>query len=169
MWTIRMSDSIFLGDADETRDLTLTLRTKLTCAQMWRGYTEPTLLMQWFCPKPWRTTQAILDLRPGGRMFTVMEGPEGERVEGDGCFLAAIPERLLVWTSALGPGFRPQKGEQCGPFAFTAVISFIPEPGGGSTYFLRCIHADAAGAKTHAEMGFTQGWTAAFRQLEELF
>jgi uncharacterized protein YndB with AHSA1/START domain len=161
--------SVVLNDAHPERDLELTLETSLTPAQMWRGYTDTEMLKQWFCPRPWKTTEADFDLRPGGRMFTVMQGPNGERHEGDGCFLALIPDRLLVWTSALGPGFRPQSGEQCGPFAFTAIIEFLSGENGGGIYRARCVHADQAGAKAHADMGFTEGWTAAFRQLEELF
>lgn len=53
-------------------------------AAVWRCWTEPELLQQWFCPQPWTVPEADFDLRPGGRMNTVMAGPNGERVDNQG-------------------------------------------------------------------------------------
>ena len=33
---------------------------------VWRAWTEPALLKPWFCPLPWKTIDAEIDLRPGG-------------------------------------------------------------------------------------------------------
>ena len=43
---------------------------------VWRCWTEADLLKQWFCPKPWEVAEADFDLRPGGRMNCVMQGPK---------------------------------------------------------------------------------------------
>jgi uncharacterized protein YndB with AHSA1/START domain len=49
------------------------------------------------------------DLRPGGRMNCVMQGPEGERVEEAGCWLEIVPKQRLVVTDGYTEGFIPLK------------------------------------------------------------
>jgi uncharacterized protein YndB with AHSA1/START domain len=74
-----------------------------------------------------------------------------------------VPEQRLVWTLALGPGFRPTPVPEGVP-QFTAVITLHPE-GGGTRYRALAMHRDAGSARAHAEMGFADGWGAALDQL----
>ena len=48
-----------------------------------------------------------------------MRGPDGEEGGGAGCYLEVVEGVRLVWTSALGPGFRPNPHDELG---FTAII-----------------------------------------------
>lgn len=73
-------------------------------AAIFRCWTEPDLLMQWFCPKPWQVSAARIDALPGGEFFTVMNGPKGERHENPGVFLEVARDRRLVFTDAFTPG-----------------------------------------------------------------
>ena len=68
--------------------------------KVWRCWTEPELLMQWYCPRPWRVTRAELDVRPGGRSYVLMEGPNGEQAPNPGVYLEVVPGRKLVMTDA---------------------------------------------------------------------
>lgn len=149
---------------DAETDLELRREVALTPDAIWRAWTTPSLLVQWFTPRPYETIAAEVDLRPGGIFRTVMRSPEGEESDGAGCVLEAIPGERFVWTSALGPGFRPVVSD----LPFTAVIELTPTPVGGATYRVVARHADAAGRQMHAEMGFDAGWGAAFEQLVEL-
>ena len=82
---------------DPERDLFLARDVAASPEALWRGWTEPDLLKQWFCPKPWRVTDAEIDLRPGGIFRAAMAGPNGEVVdEGGGCWLEVVPNRKLV-------------------------------------------------------------------------
>lgn len=58
--------------------------------------------------------------------------------------------------------------ETCGTddagFMFTAMIE-LADQAGGTRYTATVIHADEAGCKRHAEMGFEGGWGAALDQL----
>jgi len=45
--------------------------------KVFRAWTEPDLLKQWFAPRPWTTSKAELDARPGGANLAMMRGPEG--------------------------------------------------------------------------------------------
>jgi uncharacterized protein YndB with AHSA1/START domain len=149
---------------DPGLDLVLERETAVSAEALWQGWTKPDLLKQWFCPAPWRTTEAEIDLRPGGAFRTVMEGPNGERQDEEaGCFIEIQPGRRLVWTDSLGPGYRPRTNG-----FLTAFIGFEPLAGGGTRYTVVVKHADAEARKKHADMGFEQGWGAAFDQLVAL-
>jgi uncharacterized protein YndB with AHSA1/START domain len=129
------------------------------------AWTEPERIVQWFTPAPWRTTDAEVDLRPGGIFRTVMESPDGDIVnDTSGCVLEFVPGERFVFTGALGPGFRPQPGEM----PFTATISVTPE-GDGCRYSALVVHATPEDAKTHLDMGFTDGWGSALDQLVDIW
>lgn len=143
--------------------LTLDRVLRAPVAGIWRCWTEPELLRQWFCPRPWQVAQARIDLRPGGEFFTLMSGPDGERVPNHGVFLEVQPERRLVTTDAFRPGWIP--GDQA---FMVADIRFEPTPEGDTHYLARAMHWTAEARRQHEDMGFHQGWNAAADQLEAL-
>jgi uncharacterized protein YndB with AHSA1/START domain len=152
---------------DRELDLVLERLVDVSPDRVWRAWTEPELLKQWFTPKPWQTVDCEIDLRPGGIFRTVMRSPEGEDMPpGTGCYLEVIPNQRLVWTGALLPGFRPANIEPGVP-VFTAAITMEAE-GSGTRYRAVVMHRDPEEARGHAEMGFHQGWGAALDQLVEL-
>lgn len=147
---------------DPRLDLVLERQIAASPATLWRCWTEPELLMEWFCPKPWRVTKAVIDLRPGGRFFTRMEGPDGEGHDNAGCFLEVVKEQRLVFTDALAEGWRPNAK------AFmTGIATFAPRDG-GTAYRAVALHADPEARETHEKMGFHDGWGTATTQLEAL-
>lgn len=152
--------------ADPALDLVLERTVPVPPEKVWAAWTTPELIKQWFTPVPWRTTEAVVELWPGGLFRTVMEGPDGERNEGNGCVLEAVENRRLVWTGALGRGFRPNSAEV--GMLFTAVIAIEPDGDGGTRYTATAIHGNPDDAKTHDEMGFHVGWGLALDQLVAL-
>ena len=139
---------------------------------IWAAWTTPEHLKKWFTPAPWKTVDCEIDLRPGGMFRTVMRSPEGQEFPSAGCYLEIVPNERLVWTSALEPGFRPAKrtaepGHECADLLFTAIIS-LEAQGSGTQYTARAVHGDAESCRKHAEMGFHEGWGAAFEQMLEL-
>jgi uncharacterized protein YndB with AHSA1/START domain len=156
---------------DPSLDLVLIRHTDVPIELVWKALTTPELLMQWFCPRPWKISECRMDLRPGGEFYTVMESPEGEQFPGSACNLEVVENRRWVWTSALLPGYRPNEkhGGDSGTdmFNFTAVIELEPN-GTGTTYKATAIHAKEAARKQHEEMGFEGGWGTAFGQMVEL-
>ncbi|WP_449066141.1 SRPBCC family protein [Planomonospora algeriensis] len=149
---------------DADLDIQLEREVDVPPALVWKAWTTPDLLTQWFAPKPYETPHCEIDLRPGGIFRTVMRSPEGEEFDGAGCYLEVVPEQRLVWTSALAPGYRPQTGEM----AFTAVIELQPTASGGTRYRAIAMHQTPEDNKKHADMGFIEGWGAALDQLVAL-
>lgn len=141
---------------------------------VWRAWTEPELMKQWFCPQPWKTIDAEVDVRPGGIFRTTMQSPEGQAFPNTGCYLESVKNERIVWTNAMLPGFRPAlpnvpcHDEGQTEFMFTAMIEMSPHDVNGTNgtrYRATVIHADEAGCKKHADMGFEAGWGACLDQL----
>jgi len=131
--------------------------------KLWRCWTDPALLKQWFCPRPWYVSEARIDLRPGGEFFSVMNGPEGERHDNVGCFLHIEENRRLVTTDAFTADWRPV-GQ---PF-MVAEVTFEDTDDGKTRYLARAMHWTEEAKKTHEAMGFHDGWNTAADQLEAL-
>ena len=149
---------------DPALDLVLERVVDVPRELVWKAWTTPEILKRWFAPAPWTTVACEIDLRPGGRFHTVMRSPEGKDHPGTGCFLEVVEHEKLVWTSALGPGYRPQASADGEAFTFTAVIS-LEAHGAGTRYTALVVHGDPVSRKKHEDMGFHQGWSAALDQL----
>src|SRR5262249_22802221 len=92
---------------DPKLDLVLERFVEVSPELVWMAWTQPEHLKKWFTPAPWTTVDCEIDLRPGGVFRTVMRSPEGKDFPNAGCYLEIVPNRKLVWTDALGAGFRP--------------------------------------------------------------
>lgn len=146
----------------QARTLTLDRLIKAPRADVWRCWSEPELLMRWFCPKPWRVSKAWMEVRPGGRFATVMRGPAGEEVDNRGVFLDVATGERLVFTDAYVAAWEPSEKP------FMTVTVTLAEAPGGTRYVARVVHWSEADRKAHEAMGFEEGWNAAADQLEAL-
>ncbi|MFZ5711175.1 MAG: SRPBCC family protein [Pseudomonadota bacterium] len=145
-------------------DLALTRRMSVAPDRVWRAWTEPDLIRQWFTPKPVVTREVVLDLRPGGRFHVLMVMPDGSEYPNEGCVLLVEPKRRLVFTECLTEGFRPAANPM---LRMTAEVVIEPD-GDGTLYTARAFHGTPETRRTHEEMGFHDGWGTAATQLEDL-
>jgi uncharacterized protein YndB with AHSA1/START domain len=152
-----------LFQPDPRLDLVLERVVDVPRELVWLAWTTPEHLMKWFTPAPWTTIECEIDLRPGGIFRTVMRSPEGQDFPNVGCYLEVVTNERLVWTVALGPGFRPANDSIVG-IMFTAVISLEPH-GTGTKYRALAMHKDPEAQKQHEAMGFHDGWGKALDQL----
>lgn len=147
---------------DPQLDLVLERHTDVPPEKIWKAWTKPEHLKQWFAPRPWTIEECDIDLRPGGRLRFVMRSPEGQLFPNVGCYLEIVPNQRLVWTDALAPGYRPSAE----PF-FTAVLLLESDGRGGTKYTAIAMHKDPEGREKHEQMGFAEGWGQVFEQLVE--
>ena len=150
---------------DPKLDLVLERTVAVPPELVWKAWTTPEHLTPWFCPRPWTTTECVIELRPGGAFNTVMRSPEGKEFPELGCVLEVVPNRRFVFTSALEAGFRPARKRA--PFQMTAFILLEPHGDGGTKYTAIVKHADESGREQHEAMGFSEGWAKALEQLVE--
>ena len=146
-----------------SQDLTLHRILKAPRALVWRCWTEPDLLMQWFCPRPNRLTEAIIDLGPGGQWFIRME-VNGSTPAYDSCVLEVVPGEKLVFTDLMLSDYRPVDRPFLG---YSATMTFRDHPE-GTEYTALARHKTPQAAERHEKMGFTEGWGICADQLEEL-
>jgi uncharacterized protein YndB with AHSA1/START domain len=147
---------------DQERELILTRLIDAPREKVYRCWTDPELLTQWFAPAPWTTPKAELDVRPGGSSLVVMRGPDGNEFPNPGIYLEVIPNEKLVFTDAYTSAWEPS-GK---PF-MTGILTFEDE-GGKTLYTARVRHWSAADREAHEKMGFHQGWGICTDQLAAL-
>ena len=147
---------------NDDRDLVLTRLIDAPRASLYRAWTEPALLRQWFCPQPWTVSKADLDVRPGGASLIVMNGPNGEEMPNRGVYLEVVPNERLVFTDAFVRAWEPSAK----PF-MTVIVTFAEEAG-KTRYTAVARHWTMEDRKQHEAMGFEQGWGKALDQLVAL-
>jgi uncharacterized protein YndB with AHSA1/START domain len=144
------------------RELTLTRLIDAPREKVYRAWTEPELLKQWFTPRPWTTPVVETDVRPGGASYILMRGPEGEEHPNRGVYLEVVKNERLVFTDAYTSAWEPS-GKP-----FMTVILTFEEQGGKTRYTARVLHWSVADREAHEKMGFHPGWDHATDQLVTL-
>ncbi len=151
------------AEGRDDRELSLVRLIDAPRDRLYRCWTEPELLKQWFCPKPWTVPHAEMDVRPGGASFVLMRGPNGEEHPNRGVYLEVVPNARLTFTDAFVQAWVPSDK----PF-MVGTITFEDAGDGRTRYTAVVRHWSAEDRATHEQMGFHQGWAAATDQLVEL-
>jgi uncharacterized protein YndB with AHSA1/START domain len=73
---------------------------------VFRAWTDPSLLQQWWGPAGFTNTFREFDLRVGGRWRFTMHGPEKGNYENECVFLRIDEPHLLAWDRISKPLFR---------------------------------------------------------------
>ena len=131
--------------------------------KLFRCWTTPELITQWFTPPPWKTVAAVMDVRPGGASCITMQSPEGQEFPNRGLYLEVVPNERLVFTDAFVAAGEPSEK----PF-MTGILTFEDAGNGTTKYTARVRHWTVADREAHEKMGFYQGWAIATDQLEAL-
>jgi uncharacterized protein YndB with AHSA1/START domain len=144
------------------RELVLTRLIDAPREKLFKAWTDPELLKQWFSPRPWTTPVIEVDVRAGGANLTVMRGPDGTEFPNRGIYLEVVENERLVFTDAYTKAWEPSEK----PF-MTAIITFEDEAG-QTRYTARVLHWTVADREAHEKMGFHQGWGLCTDQLAAL-
>jgi uncharacterized protein YndB with AHSA1/START domain len=144
------------------RELVLSRIIDAPREKVYRAWTDPDLLKQWFAPLPFTTPVAELDVRPGGGNLIVMRSAEGVDYPNRGVYLQVVQNECLVFTDAYTSAWEPSDK----PF-MTVVLTF-DEEAGITRYTARVLHWTVEDRVKHEEMGFHEGWSRCADQLAEL-
>ncbi len=132
---------------------------------VWRSWTDPDLLAQWWTPAPTLSKVDQLDVRPGGGFVTQMSDDGVEFVpHTDDIFLVVEEGRRLVFTNAVDSEWRPAPPA---PVSMTAEVTF-DDHADGTDYRIIVRHGDPASRARHEELEFFEGWGSVTDALAEL-
>jgi len=151
-----------MTEPSSDRELVLSRLIDAPREKLYRAWTEPALLKQWFAPLPYTTPVVELDMRPGGASFVVMRAPDGTDLPNHGVYLEIVRNERIVFTDAYVKAWEPSAK----PF-MTVILTFEDE-GGKTRYTARVLHWTVADRETHEKMGFHQGWGQCADQLAAL-
>jgi len=85
------------GTRPETA-LRLTRTFQAPREKVFRAWTDPEALKEWYGPAGWSAPSAEVDLRAGGGYRIAMKGPDGEEIRLSGTFREVRPPERLVYT-----------------------------------------------------------------------
>ncbi len=74
--------------------------------KVWKAFTEPERLKQWWGPKGFVVTHCKVDLRPGGIMHYCLRTPDGSDIWGRFVYREIVPPSKLVFINS----FSDEKG-----------------------------------------------------------
>ncbi|WP_349367145.1 MAG: SRPBCC family protein [Nitratireductor rhodophyticola] len=131
--------------------------------KIFRAWTDPEILKQWFVPKPWTISKVEMDVCPGGSSLIVMRDPDGNEYPNPGIFLEVVENEKIVTTDAFTGAWTPSQKP------FMTMILTLEDAGEGRTrYIARALHWNAEDREAHEKMGFHEGWGQCADQLEEI-
>ena len=148
-------------------DLDLTLHRVIRAPRqtVWRAWTDPRQLEQWWVPAPTVARVDRLEVRPGGAFVTRMSDDGVEFVPHlDASFLVVDDLERLAFTNAIDSRWRPARPD---PIAMVAEILLDDHPD-GTDYRVVVRHGDPAARARHEELGFFDGWGSVTEQLATL-
>lgn len=131
---------------------------------VWRAWTTPELLDQWWGPEPWRAETKSMDFREGGHWLYAMAGPEGEKHWAKADYITIKQEELI----RARDGFCDENGVLDPRLPQNAWEMLFSEKDGRTLVDIAFVFDNTHDLETNLKMGFKEGFTAGLEQLDEL-
>ena len=131
---------------------------------VWRAWTDPKLLDQWFGPEPYRAETKTMDFREGGHWLFAMVGPNGDKGYSMCNYLKIDPLKSFIMQG----GFSDENG---------VVNPSLPQNKWENTFIeadqktrveMLLTYNSLADLEKEIEMGFKEGMIQDFEQLDTL-
>jgi len=121
---------------------------------VWKLFTEPEHIKQWWGPRGFSLTIHKMDVRPGGEWSFIMHGPDGRDYENEVTYTAVVRPTRIAYKHTVGPFFE--------------AITDFTEENGKTIISWRMIFPSAADRDATAEKyGAVEGLTQTIDRLEE--
>jgi uncharacterized protein YndB with AHSA1/START domain len=143
------------------RALTITRILDAPRERVFKVWTDPRHLAQWWGPKGFTNPLCQMDVRPGGAIRIDMRGPDGVVYPMGGVFHEIVkPERLVFISSA----FEDEEGHP--QLEVLNTVTFI-ELGGKTKLTLHAVVVKSAPAAAAGLAGMEEGWTQSLDKLAQ--
>jgi uncharacterized protein YndB with AHSA1/START domain len=142
------------------KELVVTRDFDAPVEKVWKAWTVPHILDQWWAPRPWKTETKSLDFRPGGLWLYSMVGPNGDRHE----FKTVDPQRSFKADSMFCDG----NGTPNTSLPLMHWHTIFSATATGSKIDVTIGFDKETDLKTIVEMGFEAGFSMGLGNLDEL-
>jgi uncharacterized protein YndB with AHSA1/START domain len=144
--------------SESARELVFTRIFDAPRELVWRAWTDPAHLAQWWGPKGFTNPVCELDLRPGGALRIVMRAPDGVEYPMRGVFREIVaPERLVFTNIAVDAADKPLLDG-------LTIVTFT-EHGGKTTLTVQTRAAALVVDAARFLEGMEAGWTQSLERL----
>jgi len=139
---------------------------------VWKAFTEPERMKQWWGPKGFKVVAAKMDLRPGGSYHYGMKSPDGMTMWGKFIYREVVPNERLVLINSFSDevgGITRHPMSPTWPLELLSVFTFEDAPGGKTRFTIRwsAHNASAEERKTFdtSHDSMNRGWGGTLDQL----
>ena len=126
---------------------------------VWRAWTEPEHIVQWWGPRGCTTRVEEFDFRPGGAWRYVMLTPDGSEMPQSGVFREIVARETIVTSAEFGVG-----ADLTQEVVLTWRFEDLEEK---TKLAMRITHPSAEIRRQHEEMGVLMGWNSNFDSLDD--
>jgi uncharacterized protein YndB with AHSA1/START domain len=148
---------------EDSKTLVITRVLKAPRDLVWKMFSDPYHLAQWWGPKGYTNRVDKLDFRTGGKWLHVMIGPDGKELPTDNDIVEVTPPRRIVFRNA--PADPKIFGDNPPP-GFTKALTF-DEVEGGTRLTLVCTFDKPEHKDAVIRRGFSLGTNQSFDKLED--
>lgn len=160
-----MGNKINFTDTQSDLEIVITRVFNAPREMVFKAWTDPIHIAQWWGPRGFTTRVTALDLRPGGQWRYVMIGPDGKEYPGKGVFREIVPLERIVATDEFDEGFETIINADLPQGMVTTTI--FEDLGNQTRLTLHIAHPTAEDRRKHEEMGVIEGWNSSLDRLEE--
>lgn len=133
---------------------------------VFKVWTEPEHIAQWWGPKGFTTTVSQMDFRAGGTWRYVMHGPDGTEYPASGVFREIVPPERIVTTDEFDQG-EEQVVKTDLPSGVMVVTTLFEDLGNKTRLTIRILHSSVEDRLKHEEMGVVGGWNSSLDCLDD--
>lgn len=152
-------------DAQSNREIAIVRVFNAPRELVFKAWTDPKQVAQWWGPKGFTTRVTELDLRPGGKWRYVMVGPDGTEYPVKGVFREIVPLERIVTSDEFDEGFeKVVNADLPRGIVMTAIFEDVA---GNTKLTLQIVHESAEDRRKHEQMGVIGGWNSSFECLDE--
>jgi uncharacterized protein YndB with AHSA1/START domain len=149
----------------EDRDHVITRVFDAPRQLLWKAWTDPKLLSEWWGPNCFTTPVCKMDVRPGGSYRIVMRSPEGVDFPLKGRYDEVVPPELLVYTVDLSEHpadwhellTKQLEGREADTSRLLCRVTFEDE-GGKTRLTIRSTFDSSMLRDAFVRMGMETGW-----------
>jgi uncharacterized protein YndB with AHSA1/START domain len=139
---------------------------------VWKCFTEPERMREWFGPKGSTVIASNMDLRVGGTYHGAMRDAAGRVMWAKFVYREITPPQRLVWEHSFSDeagGLTRHPLSPTWPLKLLTTVTFKVQPGGKTKLTLRWAPLDTTPEEQKtfdaAHDGVTQGWDGTFERL----